>query len=90
MSIIDRIDKFMVTEAKLRGFKDKKALAAEIEDMDANVIDREVLKFTGILEKYLRKVDPEPQWSIAKAVMKLKDRDAVALYDELLDLHYNN
>jgi hypothetical protein len=90
MSVIDKIDDMLLGEAKLRGFKDKKALAAEIEDMDANVIDREVLKFTGILEKYLKKVDPKPQWSIAKAVMLLKDRDAVALYDELLDLHYND
>jgi hypothetical protein len=90
MSVIDRIDDMLLSEAKLRGFKDKKALAAEIEDMDANVIDREVLKFTGVMEKYLKKVDPEPQWSIAKAVMKLKDRDAVALYDDLLQFSYKD
>jgi len=27
---------------------------------------------------------------MAQAVSKLKDRDAVALYDELLDLHYED
>jgi len=88
MSVIDRIDKFMVTEAKLRGFKNRKALAMEIEDMDAKVESRDVLKFQLILNKYLRNIDIT--LSIAEAVMKIKDRDAVALYDELLDLHYND
>jgi len=88
MSVIDRIDKFMVTEAKLRGFKNRKALAMEIEDMDAKVENRDVLKFQLILNKYLRNIDIT--LSVGEAVMKIKDRDAVALYDELLDLHYND
>ena len=79
-----------VSEAKLRGFKNKKALADEIEKMDGRVEAKDTLKFDKILNKYLDKVDPDAKLDMAQAVSKLKDRDAVALYDELLDLHYED
>ena len=88
MSVIDKIDEMLLSEAKLRGFKNRKALAMEIEDMDAKVEDRDVLKFQKILNHYLREIDIT--LSVKEAVMKIKDRDAVALYDELLTLHYND
>ena len=88
MSVIDKIDEMLLSEAKLRGFKNRKALAMEIEDMDAKVQDRDVLKFQKILNHYLREIDIT--LSVKEAVMKIKDRDAVALYDELLTLHYND
>ena len=59
MSILDKIDKMLLSEAKLRGFKDKKALGLEIEDMEMNVIDREVLKFTKIIFHIRRKPHKE-------------------------------
>ena len=90
MSVIDRIDKFMVTEAKLRGFKDKKALAAEIEDMDNKVETKHMLKFEKVLNKYLDKIDPKSKFDIAHAITLLKDRDAIALYDELLQFSYED
>lgn len=88
MDIIKRIN--MMVEGKLRGFKNKKALADEIEKMDGRVEAKDTLKFDKILNKYLDKVDPDAKLDMAQAVSKLKDRDAVALYDELLDLHYND
>jgi hypothetical protein len=74
---------------KLRGFKDKKEIGLEIEDMEMNIEDRDKKKFTRLLDTVLKKVDPEMQLSIVKAVIKLKDRDAIALFDKLSDLHYH-
>lgn len=86
MSIIDKIDDMLVSEAKLRGFKDKKALGLEIEGMAMNVEAKDEKKFNAVLDKALKKIDSE--LSVVGAIEKLKDRDAVALYDALLDFHY--
>ena len=88
MSVIDRID-MLVSEARLRGFKTKKKLGLEIENMDAEVEDRDVLFFQKILNKYLSKVDPRSDMNIVDAIVKLSDSEALALYDELSDLHYH-
>lgn len=90
MSVIDKIDRILLSEAKLRGFKDKKALGLEIEDMEMNVDDADKKKFSKVLDTALKKIDPEMQLSIVKAVIKLKDRDAVALYDNLLQFSYKD
>ncbi len=89
MSVINRID-MLISEAKLRGFKDKKALGLEIEDMEMNVDNADKKKFSKTLDVALKKVDPEMQLSIVKAIIKLKDRDAVALYDNLLQFSYKD
>jgi hypothetical protein len=86
MDIIKRIN--MMVESKLRGFKNRKALAMEIEDMEWKVEKKDSLKFQLILNKYL--VDQDITLSVIEAVLKLKDRQIVALYDELLDLHYDD
>ena len=78
----------MMVESKLRGFKNRKALAMEIEDMEGKVEKKDSLKFQLILNKYL--VDQDITLSVIEAVLKLKDRQIVALYDELLDLHYDD
>jgi uncharacterized protein YeeX (DUF496 family) len=88
MSVINRID-MLVSEDRLRGFKDKKEIGLEIEDMEMNIEDKDKKKFTRLLDTTLKKVDPEMQLSIVKAVIKLKDRDAIALFDKLSDLHYH-
>ncbi len=90
MSILDKIDKMLLSEGKLRGFKDKRELGLEIENMEMNVEPRDKKELSRILNKALKRVDPEMQLSVVKAIMKLKDRDAANLYDELLDLHYND
>jgi len=70
----------------IRGFKNKKELGAEIEDMDMNIEDKDRKKFDSILNKALSKIDPD--LAIIDAVQKLSDRDAQNLFDELSTLHY--
>jgi hypothetical protein len=91
MDIIKKINELVVvTGHKLRGFKSKKAMGKEIEKMEWDVEHKDILKFDKILNKYLDKVDPKSKFDIATAISKLKDKDAVALYDELLNLHYKD
>ena len=87
MTITDRIDKYL--NEGLRGFKNKKELGDEIEDMDINVESKGKKKFDKILNSYLKKVDPNNDLSIVDAVQKLDDRKAQNLIDDLLELHYD-
>jgi len=88
MSVINRIDRLVLTEAKIRGFKNKLEMGHKIEHLDGLVEPKDTLKFDKILNKYLDKVDPKSKFDIATAISKLKDRDAMALWDELHDLNY--
>jgi hypothetical protein len=87
MSILDKIDK-MISEKQVQGFNDALELGQEIEDMDVNVEPKDRSKFDKILDKYLKKVDPKSDMSILQAVKKLGMRKGLAMYNELLDLHY--
>jgi len=85
MDIIKKIN-VIIESNKLRGFKSKKALGLEIEGMAMNVEAKDEKKFNAVLDKALKKIDSE--LSVVGAIEKLSDRDAVALYDALLDFHY--
>jgi hypothetical protein len=86
MDIIKKID--VMVEGKLRGFKNKKFLGLEIEDMEMFVEKADSNKFKKIINRYLDVVDPKGKMNVVDAVLKLSDRDALALYDELSDLRY--
>jgi hypothetical protein len=86
MDIIKKID--VMVEGKLRGFKNKKFLGLEIEDMEMFVEMSDKKKFKKIINRYLDVVDPKGKMNVVDAVLKLSDRDALALYDELSDLRY--
>ncbi len=89
MSVINRIDMLM-GEARLRGFKTKKMLGLEVEDMELSVENKDEKAFQKILHKYLSKVDPKVSLNVVDAIVKLSDREALALYDELSDLNYED
>jgi hypothetical protein len=86
MDIIKKIN--VMVEGKLRGFKNKKFLGLEIEDMELFVEMADKKKFKKIINRYLDVVDPKGKMNVVDAVLKLSDRDALALYDELSDLRY--
>ncbi len=87
MSVLDKIDEMLLSEAGgLRGFKNKKALGLEIEGMAMDVEAKDEKKFNAILNSALKKIDDE--LSVVDAIMRLKDKDAMTLYDRLSDLHY--
>lgn len=70
--------------------ENKKSIADEIEDMDANVSSKDRNKFDSVLNKALKKIDPKNDLSIADAVMKMSDREAKKLLNDLLEFTYDN
>ena len=73
----------------IRGFRNKLALGDEIEVMDSTIEKKDRKKFDKILGSYLDKFDVEGNLSIRDCVNKLSNKEAINLYDELTDLHYN-
>ena len=60
----------------------------EIEEMDLNVSAKDRQLFENILSKYLDKFDPENEKSISECVKIMPTYEVRNLYNELMQLEY--
>lgn len=66
----------------------KKELANEIADLASKVVKKDKKKFDDLIKKSTKSVDPSGKMKMKDAILKLSDKDASQLFQDLLDFEF--
>ncbi len=78
MNILEKIDNYL--SEKVRNFKTVEDIANFVVKMSDTVKDKDRKKFDAQLKKSLDKIDPDGKMKTKDAIMKMKFKDAKAVY----------